>query len=515
MSRSLEEMKIREALRLKETGLSNAQIVNSGTVQCARSTLIELFKRCTHAGIDYERAKDLSDHELEAILYPRKHAATRPAVAINEEQWLLRIKTSGLDRQSVWEEYIQQNPDGVSYAHFCRRLRDYEALTSPNLDYPKQRKPGEIMETDWCGNKLEIVYKQQHLVQAHFFVAVMGFSQKLFAYACPDEKQGSWINAHTKALEYFGAVPRIIKPDNTKTAISQSHRYEPKRNPIFSEWAAYYGVAIVPARVGKPKDKDRVENGAGIFTQKIMPKLRNQLFFDFNALNEFIGHEVEKINKKAYQRRPGNRSAIFQEVDFPAMRPLPAHPFSVREILWVKVSRNGYHVHFDGHQYSAPFHFAGHKLLLSATSTTVELFYDNKRVACHQRCYSIHRHYVTDIEHMPPKHRAQYLVDAMDGNKYRFWAKSVGPSTLHVISKLLEQYAIEEQVYQTCMGILRLADKYSPYYLEKACTTACQAGAFSYHAIKYYVEEEAKTRNELVKIHENIRGASYYGGEPT
>lgn len=503
-------MKIREALRLKASGLSNKQIAASGTVQCARSTLIELFKRCEHAGMDYERAKDLTDHELETRLYPRKHAATRPLVELNETRWLLRYESSGLDRQSVWEEYIRENPGGLSYAHFCRRLREHKARTSPDLDYPKQRKPGEVMETDWCGDKLDVVYEQQRRVQAHVFVAVMGFSQKLFAYAYPDEKQASWVNAHTKALEFFGAVPRIVKPDNTKTAINKAHRYEPKRNPVFSEWAAHYSVAIVPARAGKPKDKDRAEDGVGIFTRKIMPKLREQLFFDFQALNDFIRHEVDKFNKKAYQRRPGNRTAIFQEVDLPAMRALPAHPFSLRDLLWVKVSRNGYHVHFDGHLYSAPFQLAGQKVLLSATSTTVELFYDNKRVACHKRCHKISKYYVTDIEHMPEKHRAQSVADAMNGAKYRAWAKSIGPSTLKVIQTLLMRESVEEQSYQVCMGILRMADKYSPFQLERACRAAYQAEAISYHAIKHCLEEDQKMRKENVNDHENIRGAAYY-----
>lgn len=512
MSRSMNEMKIREALRLKEAGLSHSQIASSGTVGVARSTLIELFKRCNGISMNYERAKDLSDSELEALLYPRKFAATKQRVPLNEEAWLLRTKTSGLDRQSVWEEYIREHPGGLSYAHFCRRLRDHDARKHNRLDYPKTRKPGEIMETDWCGTTLRIVFDRDRnaLQTVHFFVAALGFSQKYFVYACPDEKQASWIEAHTKALEYYGAVPRIIKPDNTKTAITKPDRYEPQKNPVFALWASYYGVAIVPARVAKPKDKDRAEDVAGTATMKILPKLKNQLFFDFNELNRIIQIEVEKLNKKTYQRRPQSRAEICLDVDLPTMRPLPTHPFYMPEIKWARVSRNGYHVHFDGHQYSAPYQLAGQRVMLAASSTTVELLYDNKRVACHRRCYSMKQIYVTERSHMPEKHQTQDIADAMNGNKYRSWAQSIGPSTKHVIDDLLNRYAVEEQSYQPCMGILRLADRYSPFLLEKACQQAIESGVIGYKYIKHQLEMMASQLDETRTTHANIRGATYY-----
>ena len=508
-------MRIREALRLRAAGHSNVQIAGSRTVACARSTLVELFRRCDNAGITYENSQAISDGELETLLYPRKHMARHPRQELDEAHWLKREAESGKTRMAVWQdEYLPANPEGLSYPRFCTRLKQYQKNTNPKLDYPKQRKAGEVMETDWCGEKPALIYDQETgtFQKTHIFVAALGFSQRIFARAFPDEKQVSWIDGHTKALEYYGALPRIVTPDNTKTAIKQPNRYEPEKNPVFSRWATHYNVAIIPARIKKPKDKDRVEDAVGWVEQAIFPLLKEQVFFSFSELNIALLQEVEKLNDRPYQKRPGSRSEIYLQVDKPAMRPLPAHSFQNPETRWAKVSKNGYHVQFDGRHYSAPFQLAGKEVLLSATGTTVELLYDNRRVALHRRCYAANRLYVTDPAHMPPRHLAQHETDCMTAAKYLDWAGGVGPSTRKVIATLLARYEIQEQAYGSCMGILRLADQHSQIQLESACRRACQQGVSGYRQIRALIEEQAMTIKEdrPANCHTNLRGGQYY-----
>lgn len=510
-------MKIREALRLRSQGYNNSQIASSSTVNCARSTVVELFKRCENAKLSFENIGELSDSELEARLYPRKHLARNPKRDLNEAYWLKRVAESGKDVQSIWQdEYLQQNLEGLSYGQFCSRLKQWRKESCPDLNYPKQRKAGEVMETDWCGDLAKILYNKELgcFQDVHFFVAILGFSQKIFARAYNDEKQASWLDAHTRALEFYGAAPLIVKPDNTKTAILKPDRYEPEKNPAFACWAAHYRVAIVPARSAKPKDKDRVEDAVGWFEKKVLPKLKEQNFFQLTDINRAILIEIKKLNDKPYQRRPGTRTEIFREVDLPSMQSLPAHAFENPELRWVKSSKNGYHIHFDGHQYSAPYQLAGQRLLLSASDKTIELLYDNKRVALHNRCYLHNQFYVTDPNHMPESHRAQYSTDCMTGEKYIKWAAGIGLHTEQVITALLSRYEIEQQVYPSCMGILRLANRYSPFQLEAACQKACQIGIGNYKQIKSYIQQtEQKSTEELgSNAHANIRGADYYQG---
>lgn len=512
-------MKIREALRLRESGLNHTQIALSGTVGAARSTIIELFKRCDAAGLTYGNSMEMSDNELESTLYPRKHEGKRKRKEINEEAWFIRITTSGYDVQSIWEEYIHQEPDGLSYGQFSRRVKQYRELKSPELSYPKQRKPGEVLEVDWSGDTLAIVYdsESEQWLKAHFFVSSMGFSEKIFVRAYPDEKEAAWIDAHNQAFRFYQALPRIVTPDNTTTAISKSHRYEPQKNPIYSAWASHYAVAIIPARSGRPKDKDRTEGAVHRFQQKILPKLREQIFFSFESLNQFLLEQVEILNQKPFQKRPGSRSQIYIEVDLPSMRTLPAHEFEPGEYKMLTVSRKGYHVNFDGHLYSVPYHLAGQKILLKATTRVVELFFDNKRIAYHQRCRSPKQRYVTDKQHMPKSHQAQAEVDAMSRKEYLNWAQSIGPETTRLIQALLDQNEIEEQTYPACIGILRLEKQSGATLLEAACLRVRQAGLVGYHHVKKQVDqltEQAEKKSEALRNqHANLRGGNYYGGK--
>lgn len=512
MSRSLNEMKIREALRLKAAGLNNTQIAESATVGAARSTIVELFKRCELAGIDAKQASEMSDSELRALLYPRNLRSGNARQELNEERWYQEI-LKGKDRQECWEKYISEEPDGMSYGQFCRRIKQFSREKGDGLSYAKQMKPGEVMETDWAGETLDIVYDPttDTFQTAHFFVSALGFSGRLFCRAYLNEKEEAWIDAHSRALEYYGGSPRIVTPDNTKTAITKANRYEPTKNPNFMLWAQHYTLAIIPARRARPTDKNLVEGGVGYIERRVLPKLEGEIFFSFDSLNQELRRLVEILNNKPYQKRPGSRSEVFAQIDQPHLRPLPLHRFELPQVRWATVSRNGYHISFDGRLYSAPYQFCGKRVLVSSTSTTVEILYDNQRIALHQRCYDPAIRYISVKEHMPQHHQHQYLADSMDKSKYQNWAKTVGPYTYKFISALLERYEIEEQSYQSCMGILRLADKYSNLLLEEACLRAFKIGIGGYTQIKTILTEiRKKQKQEKLNKHENIRGASYY-----
>lgn len=224
---------------------------------------------------------------------------------------------------------------------------------------------------------------------------------------------------------------------------------------------------------------------------------------------------MDAFNRKPYQSRPGSREKIFREVDLPAMRPLPANRFSSPKVQWVSISKNDYHVTFDKHQYSAPYQLAGQKVLLVATNMTVELVYDNKRIALHQRSYSPSEIYVTDPLHMPQNHLAQAEIDAMTVEKYLNWGAKIGPRTKQLVDNILSGVAIPEQEFANCMGILRLADKYSPFLLEKAAEKAVALGVTRYKQIRKLLDEISQKiwDTQTVNDHENIRGAKYYGGQ--
>ena len=91
-------------------------------------------------------------------------------------------------------------------------------------------------------------------VRAWLFVAALPYSAYTFVEAFTDMTLGSWIEAHVHAFEFFGGAARLLIPDNLRAGVAKADRYEPVLNPAYAGLAEHYGTAIVPARIGKPRD---------------------------------------------------------------------------------------------------------------------------------------------------------------------------------------------------------------------------------------------------------------------
>jgi transposase len=87
------------------------------------------------------------------------------------------------------------------------------------------------------------------------FVAVLGASSYTYAEVTADEQMENWLGAHIRAFEFYGGVPKLLVPDNTKTGVNKACRYDPELNPTYQEMTLHYGVGVVPARPYKPLDK--------------------------------------------------------------------------------------------------------------------------------------------------------------------------------------------------------------------------------------------------------------------
>lgn len=119
-----------------------------------------------------------------------------------------------------------------------------------------------IVDTD-TGEKMPV----------YVFVAVLGASNYTYIEASLSQDLHAWISAHCRALEYFFGIPEIIVPDNLKTGVTHPCRYEPDINPTYQEMANHYGVAVMPTRVAKPKDKAKVEKGVQVVENWVMAPL--------------------------------------------------------------------------------------------------------------------------------------------------------------------------------------------------------------------------------------------------
>ena len=126
------------------------------------------------------------------------------------------------------------------------------------------------MEVDWAGQTISYVDQESgEIKSAYLFVAVLPASSYPFAYAYEDTQMANRIDAHVRAYEYFGGVPKVTIPDNTKTAVVKSDLVEPILNRSYQEMARHYRTTIIPARPRKPKDKAADENMVGNVSRRI------------------------------------------------------------------------------------------------------------------------------------------------------------------------------------------------------------------------------------------------------
>ena len=510
-------MKIVEILRLTEMGMSQREIAASSG--CGKTTILRMQARFREAEVTHSDAVQMSEGELHAIMYPES-GDSRESIpgpdwrAIHEEL----ATHKNLNLQFMWEEYREQRPDGLSYSRFCELYREWREVAGREVSLYRERKAAEIMEVDWMGDTLPCVVDGAtgEVYDAHFFVATLGYSHYPYVEAFPDETEPRWIAGNVNALHYYGGAPRMAVPDNCKTAVITPKYYEPVINSAYWEFAQHYGLAIVPARSYKPKDKPVVEYSVGWLETWLLGKLRNRFFFSFQELNNAIRGVLAELSERPFKKREGTRHSEYIKVDKPALRPLPPQKFEIADVKFKKVGDN-YHLEYDGFHYSVPYTLHKEEVILRATERMIEIL-DKQRVraASHPRRFDTrYGRYVTDESHMPPNHRAVHQARQFDGRRYRDWARKIGENTYFIIDALLSSGKVEEQGYRASMGLLQLTKKHGEASLEAACRRARELGSPTYTTVSNILKNgllkhATAATSRPTPDHENIRGGGYY-----
>jgi transposase len=500
-----ETVKILEVLRLWEEGYSQREI--AGSVKCAKSTVGEIQRRSREQRLDYGEASGMTNAQIHERLYPKEKAEVGKAEPVWEEIHTRLEANRRLNLQYLWEEFRYGNPEGLGYSQFCRRYHQWREKTGKEVVMVQEREPGKEMFVDWMGDTLSCVVDGEtgELQAAHFFVSTLGDSNYPYAEAFADEGHESWLTAHVHALEWIGGVPRVLVPDNCKTGVTKASYYDPKLNPAYWDLAKHYGVAVIPARVRKPRDKASVEGSVGWLETWLLDWLRGQRFFSFEELNRAIKTRIRQLVKRPFQKRAGSRASVFEAVDKPALRPLPQTRYEYVEYVERRVPDN-YHVEYDGRYYSVPYTLFKEKVTLRIGANMIEILNGNQeRVALHQRQRSGSR-YVTLTEHMPAKHQFQQEANKRNGDSYRAWAKAIGEETWSVVDEMLRAQHAEESAYRSCMGVLQMAKKYGNGQLEKACEAARKLGNPTYTTVKHLLQNPMAAQTSApLPVHENLR----------
>src|SRR5215475_13369024 len=380
----------------------------------------------------------------------------------------------------------------------------------------QSHRAGETLFVDYAGQTMPVVDARTGEVhEAAIFIAVLGASNYTFAEATWSQSLPDWIGSHVRAFAALGGVPQVVVPDNLKAAVSRAHRYEPTLSRTYADLAQHYGVAIVPARAARPRDKAKVEVGVQVVERWILARLRHHTFFALPALNAAITDLLVALNQRPFKKLPGSRQSLFESLDRPALRPLPAQPYEYAEWKLVRVNID-YHVEVDGHYYSVPYTLVRQQLDVRLSAAVVELFAKGKRVASHRRSSQKGRH-STVAAHMPRAHQ-QYAE--WTPQRLIHWAATSGPATAQVVEAILASRPHPQQGFRSCLGIMRLGKSYSAERLEAACRRALTLGACSYKSIESILKKGLDRQpvpqppaSMASPPHLNIRGPQYYTDE--
>ncbi|MGB7552169.1 MAG: IS21 family transposase [Chromatiaceae bacterium] len=503
--------KIREYLRLRfEAGLSHRQIAAS--LQVSRSSVGEYERRFAASGLSWPLPEALSDTELERRLFPPPPAV--PAATRVVPDWTVvhqELRRPGVTLMLLWEEYRAVHPEGFGYSWFCKRYEDWSGAL--DVVMRQTHRAGEKLFVDYAGQTVAVVDPASgELRTAQIFVAVLGASNYTYAEATWSQGLADWIGSQVRAFAYFEGVPAMLVPDNLRSGVSKAHRYEPDVNPTYLELANHYGVAVVPARVRKPRDKAKAETGVQIVERWILAALRHQTFFSLSALNTAIATLLERLNQRPFKKLPGSRRTAFETIDRPALRPLPALPYVYATWKQVRVNID-YHVEVDGHYYSVPYTLVKQALDVRLTDHTVECFHHRQRIASHVRSPLKGRH-TTVAEHMPKGHRefAEWTPERLVR-----WAEQRGPATAGVIGHILAHRPHPQQGFRSGLGILRLGERYGHERLEAACARALRLNACRYQSIESILQRGLDRQAlpeqhslELPATHDHLRGPGYF-----
>ena len=508
--KGLSMRKIEEILRLKyEAGLSHRAIAQSCSV--SPSTVSEYVTHAKAAGLSWPLPEGLSAEELDELLFPQRG----PAFGRNNTQpdWAevhKELRRKSVTLSLLWVEYRQEHPKGYGYSQFCYHYRQWAKQLKPMMR--QKHKAGEKLFIDYAGQTAPVVDPQTgEIWQAEIFVAVLGASNYTYTEAHRSQSLPNWIGAHVRALAFLGGTPEVLVPDNLKAGVKSPHLYEPDLNPTYQDFAQHYGLAVVPARVRKPKDKSKVEVGVQVVERWILARLRNRTFFSLAELNEAIRELLDKLNGRPMRHLGQSRRDLFESLYQPVLAPLPAQPYEFAR--WKKARVHiDYHVSFEKHYYSVPYILIGKEVDIRATEKTVEIFYQRKRRASHRRS-QVSGRYSTQKEHMPAAHQKY-----SDWSPERFlgWAEEIGPHTTRLIAAVLDARRHPQQSYRSCLGILNLGKRYTNARLEAACRRALPAGIRSYKGIRNILEnkldqlERDQPPAAPLPSHANIRGETYY-----
>lgn len=517
MANKLDPMDLKQILNLHSDGFSNRKIATTlGVHRNTINTYIRLFKSCEYSIQELQQMETAALNKLfpahTTIVNPRYNELMLYFEKMNQEP-----KHPGFTFLYHYHEYSQQAKEPYGYTQFMEHYRRKYAKEKGSMKL--EHEPGYELFVDFAGKKLPIVNRDTgEVTEVEVFVAILPSSQYTYIEACMSQKREDLLGCMANALSFFGGVPKAIVSDNLKTAVTRACKYEPDINRSLKDFARHYNCVINPTRGYSPQDKALVENAVNLAYQRVYYPSRKMTFFSLDDLNREIKTQLSPYNDLFFQRKDASRKELFQSIERSRLKPLPDAPYELKNYRRAKVQKMGY-VYFspDKSYYSVPYRYIGKSTLIHYTKTTVEVYYNNERIASHKRDYSPGI-YNTIKDHLSSTHQ-NYVGWSPD--YFKSLASKHGSNVVACVEGLLAESDYLETAYKRSMGLIQLHRYYGSERLNNACAMALYAGTHSYNRIKSILKnkmdigftehqpEEEATQSHI-PFHENIRGANNY-----
>lgn len=511
---------VRDIVKLhNDKGLSIRKI--QGATGVAKSTVADYIKRFDELGLSTDQINVLDDDALRLQFFSNASNITPSHKTMPDynyiHQELKRRKKTKVTLYLLWEEYKESNPNGYQYTQFRVYYRRFIKKLNPSMR--QTHLAGEKVFIDYSGVTVPIHNQRTGEIEyAQIFIAVLGASGYTFVHATHTQRQEDFIYSHVKCYEFFGGVPRVVVPDNLKSAIISNNKNGIVVNESYADLNRHYGVIVEPARPRKPKDKPKAEQGVEAIQRYILARFRHHKFFSVDELNEAIGQLLDRYNNKIVKHLQKSRSELFNELDAPYLNPLPTNSYVYKQFKIARVNQD-YHITLEKCNYSVPYQYIKEMVEVRYSTQSVYIYHKHKLIATHPRlrrvgeCSTLH-------EHMPSDH--QYINEKMNPDRLRSWAKKIGEYSSLFVEDAFSEVEYKPQAYRKISAVLSLAKLYGNTELELALMYATQLRTITVKSIKSILDKklylakganntkEQKAKLSLYNNHANIRGADEY-----
>lgn len=392
----------------------------------------------------------------------------------------------------LWNRYTKQCRDqglkSYSYRQYCENYTKWCEQNKEALHF--NAVIAQKMEVDFAGKTFYLVDPLTgETLEIVVFVAILPYSQYIYAEGMVSTKEPQWIEVNNNALTYFGGVPALVICDNCKQAVIANRDWiSPELNKDYAEWAEHNHTVILPAKVRKPKYKSSVENAVGILEKGFFHDMEETTYFSLEQFNRDLWKHLDKLNSAPFTKRPHSRRYYWEE-ECLALMPLPPVPYEYMERRTAKVSAD-YHIRFDNAYYSVDRAYLHKEVVIRASVSTVKIFSKEGNFLCQWPRATFKGQWSTDPNHLPANYRE---MAEWNGTYFARKAMTVGPNTGEVVKRILASRKLEVQTYRMCQGVLSFTRKYSEQALEEACRQALELNKVNYTFIKNSIPVVAET----------------------